>query len=111
MMMTPSLTAIFLAFILSAPAPAVLGAAATETRPDSKSPGPRSGNPVFNGWYADPEAAVFGKQYWIYPTYSAPYGQQVFFDAFSSPDLVHWTKHEHILGTNDVKWARRAMWA
>jgi hypothetical protein len=27
-----------------------------------------SGNPVFQGWYADPEAEVFGKEYWIYPT-------------------------------------------
>jgi beta-xylosidase len=72
---------------------------------------PRAGNPVFAGWYADPEAAIFGNQYWIYPTYSAAYNQQVFFDAFSSPDLVHWTKHSHILSTNDVKWARRAMWA
>jgi hypothetical protein len=44
-----------------------------------------SGNPVFPGWYADPEGVIFDKQYWIYPTYSAPYNQQVFFDAFSSP--------------------------
>src|SRR5579859_327707 len=72
---------------------------------------PHSGNPVFPGWYADPEAAIFGQQYWIYPTYSAPYDQQVFFDAFSSPDLVHWTKHSRILDTNAVTWARRAMWA
>ena len=71
----------------------------------------RSGNPVFDGWYADPEVANFGNQYWIYPTYSAPYGQQVFFDAFSSPDLVHWTKHSRVLDTNHVTWARRAMWA
>jgi beta-xylosidase len=71
----------------------------------------RSGNPVFSGWYADPEAVIFGNEYWIYPTYSAPYGQQVFFDAFSSPDLVHWIKHSRILDTNRVTWARRAMWA
>jgi beta-xylosidase len=71
----------------------------------------RSGNPIFPGWYADPEGAVFGKQFWIYPTYSAPYGQQVFLDAFSSPDLVHWTKHSRVLDTNAVTWARRAMWA
>ena len=71
----------------------------------------RSGNPVFPGWYADPEGAVFGKQFWIFPTYSAPYNQQTFFDAFSSPDLVTWTKHSHILGTNAVAWAHRAMWA
>src|SRR5262245_50074528 len=71
----------------------------------------RSGNPIFPGWYADPEGAVFGKTFWVFPTYSAPYDQQTFFDAFSSPDLVHWTKHGHILGTNAVSWARRAMWA
>jgi beta-xylosidase len=70
-----------------------------------------SGNPIFKGWYADPEAAIFKKQYWIYPTYSDKYDKQVFFDAFSSPDLVSWKKHEHILDTAAIKWARRAMWA
>lgn len=70
-----------------------------------------SGNPIFPGWYADPEAKVFGKEFWIYPTYSAPYEKQIFFDAFSSPDLVHWTKHSQILDTNGVTWARRAIWA
>lgn len=70
-----------------------------------------SGNPVFPGWYADPEGIIFHKKYWVYPTYSAPFDQQVFFDAFSSPDLVRWTKHERILDTARVKWARRAMWA
>lgn len=72
---------------------------------------PRSGNPIFPGWYADPEGAVFGKQFWVYPTYSAPYNEQVFLDAFSSPDLVNWTKHSRIISTNEVKWAWRAMWA
>ncbi|MVN77025.1 family 43 glycosylhydrolase [Hymenobacter sp. HMF4947] len=70
-----------------------------------------SGNPLFPGWYADPEAAIFSKQYWIYPTYSAPFDQQVYLDAFSSPDLITWTKHPHILDTARVKWAHRAMWA
>ncbi|RAK00084.1 glycosyl hydrolase family 43 [Larkinella arboricola] len=70
-----------------------------------------SGNPVFPGWYADPEAVIFGKKYWIYPTYSAPYNQQVFMDAFSSPDLVNWTKHPRIIDTTAIKWAWRAMWA
>jgi beta-xylosidase len=73
--------------------------------------GLRSGNPVFPGWYADPEGAVFGNQFWIYPTYSAPYGEQVFLDAFSSSNLVQWTKHARVLDTNAVSWARRAMWA
>ncbi|GAB3994922.1 hypothetical protein GCM10028807_33730 [Spirosoma daeguense] len=70
-----------------------------------------SGNPVFPGWYADPEGVIFDKKYWIYPTYSDKYNQQVFFDAFSSPDLVNWTKHSRILDSTAVKWAKRAMWA
>lgn len=71
----------------------------------------RAENPVFPGWYADPEGVIFGKEYWIYPTYSAPYEQQVFLDCFSSPDLVTWTKHERIVDTKAIQWARRAMWA
>lgn len=70
-----------------------------------------AGNPVFEGWYADPEGAVFGKTYWIYPTYSAAFDDQVFLDAFSSPDLVNWTKHPRILDTTAISWATRAMWA
>lgn len=71
----------------------------------------KSGNPVFEGWYADPEGIVFDNTYWIYPTYSAPYEQQVYMDAFSSPDLVNWTKYERIIDTAAIKWAKRAMWA
>jgi hypothetical protein len=70
-----------------------------------------SGNPVFSGWYADPEGVVFGDTYWIYPTTSARYRQQVYFDGFSSPDLVHWTRHERVLDNSRVSWARQAMWA
>ncbi len=95
-----------------------------------------SGNPVFPGWYADPEGIIFDDQYWIYPTYSDHYGdpdrsteftaeqvearkhainpqylEQTFFDAFSSPDLVNWTKHSHVLDVKDVKWASFSMWA
>jgi beta-xylosidase len=70
-----------------------------------------SGNPVFGGWYADPEALIFDKTYWIYPTFSAKYERQVFFDAFSSTDLISWKKHPAILDTAAVKWAWRAMWA
>lgn len=68
-------------------------------------------NPVFEGWYADPEVAVFGKTFWIYPTFSALYEEQVFFDTFSSTDLKLWTKHPHILDTAAIRWAKRAMWA
>lgn len=70
-----------------------------------------TGNPVLPGWYADPEAIVIDGKYWIYPTFSAPYDQQTFFDAFSSDDLVSWTRHPRILDTSRVTWAKRAMWA
>lgn len=71
----------------------------------------RAGNPVFEGWYADPEGVILDDIYWIFPTYSADYNEQVFLDAFSSPDLVNWTKHSRIIDTSKVKWADRAMWA
>ena len=90
-------------------------------------PAQLSGNPILPGWYADPEVAIFNNQYWIYPTLSAvvgdtypanepvgvrkSYAQQVFLDAFSSPDLVHWTKHPHVLDTANVRWAHKAVWA
>lgn len=97
-----------------------------------------AGNPIVPGWYADPEIRIFDGQYWIYPTYSAdagapnrppsftpaqqqmraqskliwaPYLKQTFLDAFSSPDLVHWTKHEHVLDVENVAWAAYAVWA
>ena len=70
-----------------------------------------SGNPLFDGWYADPEVSVFGGKYWIYPTYSNRFEKQVFFDAFSSEDLITWQKHERILDTTRVSWAKKAMWA
>ncbi len=70
-----------------------------------------SGNPLFPGWYADPEGIVFDDTYWIYPTYSARYHEQTFFDCFSSKDLVNWKKHSRILSTDEIKWASYAMWA
>lgn len=70
-----------------------------------------SGNPLFSGWYADPEGAVFGKQYWIYPTYSAAFSKQLWFDAFSSTDLTNWQKHERILSDEGISWLRNALWA
>jgi beta-xylosidase len=72
---------------------------------------PRSGNPILPGWYADPEAHVFGGRYWIYPTSSAPYDEQLFMDAFSSTDLINWQKHPRVLDAARIPWAKRALWA
>lgn len=102
----------------------------------SSKPDAKSGNPILKGWYADPEGAIFGNQYWIYPTYSDDYGQpdrstefteqqrdaqkhtinkqyliQTFFDAFSSSDLITWEKHPHVLDVKNVKWAAYSLWA
>lgn len=88
------------------------------------------------GYYADPEIRVFHHQYWIYPTASntstvsdekhftplqaelrkqhvvhAAYLSQTSLDAFSSPDLVHWKKHAHVLSVKSVAWAAYAVWA
>ena len=70
-----------------------------------------SGNPLFEGWYADPEGIILNDEYWIFPTYSDKYEKQIFMDAFSSTDLVNWTKHERIIDNKAVKWVWRAMWA
>lgn len=70
-----------------------------------------SGNPVIKGWYADPEGLILNNEYWIFPTYSAPYKDQVYMDAFSSKDMITWVKHDKIIDTSAVKWAWQAMWA
>lgn len=95
-----------------------------------------SNNLAQQGWYADPEIRIFAGQYWIYPTSSSPEpdSQQPAFnplqqklrsghvihpvyllhtslDAFSSPDLVHWTRHPRVLDISNVSWAAYAIWA
>lgn len=88
-----------------------LASAGCTTAPSQPASRQHAGNPVLAGWYADPEGVVFDNKVWIYPTFSARYDQQLHFDAFSSPDLVHWTKHERVLEVGAIPWAKRAMWA
>jgi beta-xylosidase len=71
----------------------------------------RAGNPVIEGWYADPEVALYEGKYWIFPTFSARFEDQLHLDAFSSDDLVNWEKHGRILDTSIVKWVKKALWA
>jgi len=82
--------------------------AAQETKRNNNQ---KSGNPIIEGWYADPEGVILNNQYWIFPTFSAKYKSQVFLDAFSSKDLTNWKKHSRILDTSIIKWAYMAMWA
>lgn len=77
----------------------------------AQTPKVTSGNPIFEGWYADPEGVILNKEFWIFPTFSAKYKDQVFLDAFSSNDLKYWKKHTRIIDTSTVKWAKKAMWA
>lgn len=104
-------------------------------RPEFKSQG-WSGNPVIDGWYADPEGIIYGDEYWIFPTWSDEWGQpgkpaeltplqkelqkntinpqylkQTFLDAFSSKDLVTWEKHSKVLDMSNIKWAAYSIWA
>ena len=70
------------------------------------------GNPIFPGDYADPELHLFQGKYYVYPTFSAAYDKQTFFDCFSSEDLREWKKHSRILDFKDVAWStNRAAWA
>ena len=49
----------------------------------------KSGNPVFEGWYADPEGIIYGDTYWIYPTTSDLYEKQTFFEGFGELDQAY----------------------
>lgn len=86
--------------------------AGCQNRPKTTAQTPaKSGNPLFEEWYADPEGIIYDDTYWIYPTRSDLYEKQTFFDCFSSKDLVTWTKHPAVLDTASVRWAKIAMWA
>jgi beta-xylosidase len=71
-----------------------------------------SGNPIFPGWYADPELHIFQNRYYIYPTTSRDFEQQTSFEVFSSDDLTNWRNEGVILSFADVPWStNRAAWA
>ena len=55
-----------------------------------------STNPVFDGWYADPEGVVFGDKYWIYPTYSADIFDRKDFRVFSPVYQIWGRKGIHV---------------
>lgn len=62
-----------------------------------------SGNPVLNGYYADPDIDWFDCRFWMFPTTDGIiderdgwWGSKTF-KAFSSEDMVNWTDHGVIL--------------
>ena len=72
-------------------------------------------NPLFDGYYADPEVLYSHKtgRYYIYPTSDGFTGWSgTYFKTFSSPNLVNWKDEGIILDlTKDVSWANRNAWA
>ncbi|WP_422774116.1 family 43 glycosylhydrolase [Plantactinospora sp. WMMC1484] len=92
--------------VLAAAAPAVPASAAL---PDYTTA--EAGNPIVAGWYADPDVAIYGNRFYVFPTSSRPYAEQTYLDAFSSTDLITWTRHPNVLTTANVSWARYAVWA
>lgn len=75
------------------------------------------GSPVLKGYFADPNIAVFNQTYYIYATTDGfpGWGGQVFY-AWSSPDLVNWTRSAEpfltLNGTSgNVPWATGNAWA
>jgi beta-xylosidase len=65
------------------------------------------------GHFADPDLAIFGDRYFLYPTTDGheDWGSHSF-NVFSSPDLVEWTDHGVALDlSTDVTWAQSHAWA
>jgi hypothetical protein len=71
-----------------------------------------SGNPLFAGWYADPELHYFAGRYYLYPTTDRDLHEQAFFECWSSADLTTWRNEGVILDFKDVPWSTNyAAWA
>jgi len=74
-----------------------------------------SGNPVLEGYYADPEILYSkkNKKFYIYPTSDGFVNWAgTYFKSFSSSDLVHWTDEGVILDLpTQVSWGKTNAWA
>jgi len=69
--------------------------------------------PILKGLYADPNVALFGDTFYLYPTTDGhPEWRGTSFSAFSSPDLVNWTDHGVVFDLpSDCAWADDRAWA
>lgn len=73
------------------------------------------GNPVLDGYYADPEIIFSEREqkYYLYPTsdgFTSWSGK--YFEVFESDDLINWANQGKILELGkDVNWADRNAWA
>ena len=74
---------------------------------------PFTNNPVFPGYHADPQVALFGKTFYIYPTTDGYVNwTSTSFSVFSSTNLVNWSNRGVILDLpRDLTWAQDRAWA
>lgn len=91
------------------------GAGGTNTGGTAVSTDPTIGaikNPVIKGYWADPQVALFGGKFYIYPTTDgiANWGATVF-HAFSSTDLASWKDEGIILDLATIGWGKTNAWA
>lgn len=71
-------------------------------------------NPVFSGYYADPEVLYSEKtgRYYIYPTTDGTVDwASSSFKVFSSADLTDWKEENVILDLKNISWAEKHAWA
>ena len=93
------------------------GSVLTITKPELRALAPNFDKippkPALTGLNADPNIAVFGDTYYIYPTTDGHEGWgSKSFSAWSSRDLVHWKNEGVILDLpRDLTWAQRYAWA
>lgn len=70
------------------------------------------GNPIIQGYYADPDIRYFEGRYYIYPTTDGGKWHGTSFKCFSSENLKDWTDHGEIFNiTWNSKWAKDFAWA
>lgn len=82
---------LFIIFVSLLGAAAATSAAADKpTVPSLNLTTAEAGNPLFDGWFADPEIRAYDDVFWIFATTSVAFKNQKHFDAWSSTDLVHW---------------------
>lgn len=82
-----------------------LGAAAAAAADTTTAPGrspdlnfttAEAGNPLFDGWFADPEIRVYDGVFWIFATTSVAFKEQKHFNAWASIDLTRWCVHSFL---------------
>ncbi|RYO95261.1 hypothetical protein DL766_002075 [Monosporascus sp. MC13-8B] len=94
--------------------PSPITSASSLPNPGIATTSANSTNPIADGWYADPDGVKFGDTYWVYATVSVAFGDQGYFDAFSSRDIGNgpWEPHPRVFtAAEGSAWARHSFWA